>query len=386
MSDIWRSYVTQALFRLTGTRVGFLPRPLVIQKRNPHDNSADFSAEIPLYTKTDALIEFLNGWVSKAEADLKLGRSWESIVENLWIEMYERDFVQMDDVTNVQLWLEALAEIGYESPSGSIISAKESADRLSRDYSLGRSLSGMPRNNCETLRSRPPVQFWTSDLHDGTRLDAPTTLAFLGQRVVVAGLKGAQSPYPNALRRTEGIVVGSAIPDPVAKYTDHASDVDNATISLMAEYVARDRSGQLGSTDAFFCSFTAAMCELFLEANRTLVVLAAHRYNLGRCSVERWTLLNRRLTRLSKDDAKGNVVGAVSRYDLEYLRHYTGISNLRLVSSFSGFYTAGHRYEPTRNEILIFHLKSRKSLLVNDIEKTSRHQFKFRSVYDVYHK
>ena len=51
VSDIWRSYFAQALFRRIGVDFGFLPRPIVVQDRNVHSYEADFQAEIPLYTK-----------------------------------------------------------------------------------------------------------------------------------------------------------------------------------------------------------------------------------------------------------------------------------------------------------------------------------------------
>jgi hypothetical protein len=66
VSDIWRAYVSQALFSLTSTRLAFLPRPLVTQARNPHSNEADFSAEIPLYRQSLQLVEFLSEWASEA--------------------------------------------------------------------------------------------------------------------------------------------------------------------------------------------------------------------------------------------------------------------------------------------------------------------------------
>ena len=63
--------MSQALFRLSGTRFGFLPRPLVVQKRNGHLNEADFAAEIPLYTMSEALIEYLDEWTKKQEEQEK---------------------------------------------------------------------------------------------------------------------------------------------------------------------------------------------------------------------------------------------------------------------------------------------------------------------------
>ena len=58
VADIWRSYIAQALFKITETRWGFLARPLVVQDCNPHSNSADFAAEVPLYTQTYPLVNF----------------------------------------------------------------------------------------------------------------------------------------------------------------------------------------------------------------------------------------------------------------------------------------------------------------------------------------
>ena len=55
VSDIWRSYFTQALFPLLDLSIGFLPRPLVVQDRNPHSYTADFEAELPLYLKSHTL-------------------------------------------------------------------------------------------------------------------------------------------------------------------------------------------------------------------------------------------------------------------------------------------------------------------------------------------
>ena len=59
VSDIWRSYFSQALFKAISVDLGFFPRPLVVQDRNPHSYGADFNAEIPLYTKSYALVSYL---------------------------------------------------------------------------------------------------------------------------------------------------------------------------------------------------------------------------------------------------------------------------------------------------------------------------------------
>ena len=37
-------------------------------------------------------------------------------MEELWIDLYERDFIGINDVKGLQLWLAALIDIGYEFP------------------------------------------------------------------------------------------------------------------------------------------------------------------------------------------------------------------------------------------------------------------------------
>ena len=45
----------------------------------------------------------------------------------------------------------------------------------------------------------------------------------------------------------------------------------------------------------------------------------------------------------------------MSRYDAEYISHYTGIPNVKIVSSLSGFYTRSNRaYRPSTRKVLIF--------------------------------
>jgi hypothetical protein len=305
---------------------------------------------------------------------------WEKTVESLWVELYEREFVELDDVLHIQLWMKALAEIGYKFP-GKNENYGNSGRKV--NYSVGLPLAtsrfDLPKN-CLHIDEHPR-KFFTSDLHDGTRLDSPTVLASLGQTFVVAGKKGNISPYPSVFRNTSGIVIGRKIPKTVAHYNDHTSKATNKSIAMTAVSVARDVT--LSSVDAFYCSFPPAMCELWMGTNKSIVFLAAHRYNLGRCSVERWQLLNKRLLNLSKDSK--NTIGGVGRYDYEYLRHYTGIGSARLISSFSGFYTTGHDYHPTKPEIPLLHLKFEKSRLMQQLEAWEG-EFVFKSLYDLYFK
>ena len=113
VSDIWRGYFSQALFRALGLSVAVLP-PLVTQDRNEHDYLADMDAELDLYFKAGKLVEFLNKWhhTLPERAD-----SIPDRMEQLWIELYERGYIEINDVRLVQLWLAALEESGYDFPN-----------------------------------------------------------------------------------------------------------------------------------------------------------------------------------------------------------------------------------------------------------------------------
>jgi len=105
--------------------------------------------------------------------------------------------------------------------------------------------------------------------------------------------------------------------------------------------------------DAFICNFPARMCQLWIPTNKSVIFMPSHRYNLGMCGVEEWKKLNQDIQSLS-DEAldKGHVIGALSRYDVEYLKYYTGIQ-ADLVPSYSGFYVNIDSYQPDQRNIAI---------------------------------
>lgn len=108
VSDIWRGYFAQCIFADAGLGLVFSP-PKVIQKRNDHNYLGDFTAEQDLYTKSGKLIEFLSQWDSEHD-------SIPQRMEQLWIDLYERGYIEVEDVYAVQMWLGALHQTGYEFP------------------------------------------------------------------------------------------------------------------------------------------------------------------------------------------------------------------------------------------------------------------------------
>jgi len=77
----------------------------VNQIRNEHTILADFDAEHDLYIKARALVDVLRAWVPQST-------SLPGRILELYREMYERDFVQADDVRNVERWVAELQAVG----------------------------------------------------------------------------------------------------------------------------------------------------------------------------------------------------------------------------------------------------------------------------------
>ena len=101
VSDIWRSYAAQAAFRCQGLSLAFSP-PVVEQDRNAHDFMGDYMSERPLYEEAGALVEYLLSWSCPS------GSSLPSTFERLFVDLYERGFIEVQDVGRLQAFLRDL--------------------------------------------------------------------------------------------------------------------------------------------------------------------------------------------------------------------------------------------------------------------------------------
>ena len=362
VSDIWRSYFAQRLFWDTGLQVGFVTRPLVVKDRNQYNNLGDLEAERDLHMKSGELVEFLGSWRG-------IGKTLVERMEELWVALYEHHYIELRDVETMQLWLQCLIDAGFTFPEvnfKAVISPpKYPQINTTKDWFLslreGRKNFSHPLHTGNLAKEdgdrtdTRSLTFWTSDIHDATITDMPSVLANIGHKVIIAATKNVASRtfksfnYPSVFEM-ENIVVYKNLSHVIGKeFHDGNTKLTEKMIRDNFEFYKTNKD--IASVDAFLCMFTAAMCEMWLPFNKTIVFLPAHRYNLGRCTKKEWDRLNEHIHTLASMDNPKHIIGAESRYDQEYLRHYTGLDSFPLYS-YSGFYTAGNSYSPKREEIL----------------------------------
>ncbi|ESO07279.1 hypothetical protein HELRODRAFT_191120 [Helobdella robusta] len=85
------------------------------------------------------------------------------------------------------------------------------------------------------------------------------------------------------------------------------------------------------SVDVVYCSYPASLCEIYLKLNKSVIVLATTRYDVGRYTVERLNELNENFRVLAKNP--WNFFGGNNLYDARwFLEYYTGIKAKHLPS------------------------------------------------------
>eukprot|EP00956_Cyclotella_meneghiniana_P022062 scaffold41048_cov24-Cyclotella_meneghiniana.AAC.1 len=310
VSDIWRSFITQRLCWDINVRVGYASEPLVVQDRNVHDIVGDLEAEGHLYQRSDQLVDFLNEWHSSAP-------TLPERIEELWIALYERNYIQESDVKSVQRWLMVLKELKYNFPK-----IKHFGPMLKEEQQEGQSRvvnSDVPMSKCPGV---PKLTIWTSDVHDGTRIDIPTMLADLGMKVILGGHKRSRGPYPEVFE-TEGVsVYDGELGSLINRYKTHSWPLTDQEIRTNFEFWKNNPV--MKGVDLYFCSFPSSMCEMWLPFNKSIAFIPGHRYALGRCNLKARNKLNTRLKKMMLSSNPRHIFGALSKYDKEYLEYYLG--------------------------------------------------------------
>ena len=362
LSDIWRSYIAQRLFWETDNRVGFIGRPLMVQDQNIHP-SLDKAAIKGTSSRIRSLINFLGSWRGK-EATL------DKYIEELWYALEQNNLVDHNDVEMVRMWLQDLTKVRYRFPSmvsqnsipkytpyetgylDSTLAKIFPREFQAKRYTVKKNTPEYDNAICHSESPTDSLTFWTSDMHFATILDQPSILGSLGHKVHLAIVnRYDRNPF---VWRMKGMHIYDRVSNVISKTFGRIEYQNNGITEKMIidnfEFYKND--SVMASVDAFVCLYQPGMCEMWMPFNKTTIFLPAHRYNMGRCNINQTNRLNEHLYMIANASHPKHVIAASSKYDLEYLRHYTGLEVLPLYSYC--LYVTDNIYAPSRDEFPIF--------------------------------
>ena len=333
VTDIWRAYFAQALFKTIGVELGFLPRPIVMQDRNLHSYLGDLDGEIPLYERSGVLVShLLNNYVKNKTTN---ANTFIEILEELWIDLYEREYIEKEDVINMQLWIETLIKIGYQFPQIKSTSNSHSI-ALKTSKIISTSVSDIIK-----VRSRISKIGHAINQEDRTNLvkDENDRCSFDKQIIF-----GSVDQNDEIIKDVTGIL--GHIKQQVTQVTrpQRSSDKNSE--------VLRSFPNNVEKFDAFISTDPKNMRQGRITS-KSLIFITANRYNLGICNVDEWKNLNKDIETLNNEASnKGHEINALSRYDVEYLKYYTGIQ-ANLVPSYDEHYVNQGFYQPDQKRLAI---------------------------------
>lgn len=194
------------------------------------------------------------------------------------------------------------------------------------------------------FRSKPLV-IWSNDFHISPINDLKHLLVPFGVRFIDKSL----SSHCHITNTCEGRASLHVI------NTENAMNLEDPSLFQRFFEFYRD-DAEMKTVDAFVCFHPASMCELFVPLNKSIIIIASTRYELGRFDAKRWTQWNENLVRIAADPK--NFVGANNKYDLEYIRYFTGIDSLHLMPSYCGYLSDS--YSPSRPGFILAPIHSDK--------------------------
>ena len=109
------------------------------------------------------------------------------------------------------------------------------------------------------------------------------------------------------------------------------------------------KNEQFKRVDAFLFTYSSGLSELFMAFGKPLIIIASVRYEVGRLDPAAWENLNENLRNIAMDER--NTIAANNRYDLEYLKHFTGLTDIKLLPNICDYVSAV--YDRARVEVLI---------------------------------
>jgi hypothetical protein len=95
-----------------------------------------------------------------------------------------------------------------------------------------------------------------------------------------------------------------------------------------AFYAAYKDDPVMKSVDAFLCTDVVSTCQLYMQFNKTIIIVATNRYHVCRENSLSWTQWNNDLKRIAADPR--NIIAANNAYDVRYMRYGTYSSAIKV--------------------------------------------------------
>ena len=169
-------------------------------------------------------------------------------------------------------------------------------------------------------QSHRKLTLFSMDFHIGPIQDLKDILQPLGVRFIDQSLSGHCHLTKTCQKGIKVINKGNGI------------NLDPKLIPKF--YEAYKNDPKMAAVDAFVCFHPSSMCELFMPFNKSLIIIASTRYELGRFAPNRWTSWNKNLVKISEDSK--NVVAGNNLYDAKYIEYFTGIKT-EVLTSYCGY-------------------------------------------------
>ncbi|ELT98621.1 hypothetical protein CAPTEDRAFT_190836 [Capitella teleta] len=224
-----------------------------------------------------------------------------------------------------------------------------------------------------------PLVLWTSDFHIATIRDIQDLMKPMGVSFIDRSLTPRCHFHDNCANSSNLKVITR-------------SNGLNLEAPLIDEFYNVYKDDPLIKTvDAFVCYHPTAMCQLYKPFDKSLVVMASTRFELGRFEPDRWQQWIDDLIEIAADPK--SFVGANNEYDANYIQYFTGLK-VPVIPSYCGYTEAS--YNPIKPGFLTFAGRNPPSyhhkFFRKEYEATFRRrnssedlQFKhFRSVYNTF--
>ena len=186
-----------------------------------------------------------------------------------------------------------------------------------------------------------PLVIWANDFHIGPIRDLKHLLSPLGVKFIDKSLSRHCRLTSTCARNL--------------KVINRKNGIRLKRKLISQYYNAYIDDPEMQSVDAFVCFHPTSMCEIFMPFNRSIIVIASTRYELGRRGANRWKNWNKNLIKISKDPK--NVVAGNNKYDAKYIEYFTGIKT-KVLTSFCGYIAESYNF--TRPEFLLAPSRNRK--------------------------